>query len=79
MKLARAIWENLYGLLVDDGWIASGTLLAVAAVGAWKALAGTDVERRNLGGPLLFVMLMALLLGNLYVTGRGAGGRCQPD
>lgn len=79
MKLARAIWENLYGLLVDDGWIASGTLLALAAVGAWTALAGTDGERRNLGGPLLFVMLMALLLGNLYVTGRGAGDRCQPD
>lgn len=60
-------------------YLAVGTLLALAAVGAWTALAGDDAARRNLGGPLLFVLLMALLLGNLYATGRAAASRWQPD
>ena len=72
IKLLTSIWENVYGLLVDDGWIASGTLLALVVIGAWSVLAGENHALRDLGGPLLFVLLMSLLLVNLYATGQKA-------
>ena len=70
MKALLAAWEQVYGLLVEDGQIALGTLLAYALAAAWSALGGEDL--RDAAGPLLFVLLMALLLVNLYTTGRKA-------
>jgi hypothetical protein len=70
----RDAWEQVYGLLVEDGQIAIGTLAAFAAAAAVSFLGGqmhNDVLR-NLAGPLLFVLLMALLLVNLYAAGRRA-------
>ena len=72
MKLVAAVWENVYGLLVDDGWIASGTLIALVIVGLWAVVTGANGGLRDLAGPLLFAMLMALMLVNLYATGRTA-------
>jgi hypothetical protein len=70
-------WEQIYGLLVEDGQIAIGTLAAFAAAAAVSALGGQlqNEMLRNAAGPLLFVLLMALLLVNLYVAGR----RAYPD
>jgi hypothetical protein len=70
MKTLAAAWEQVYGLLVEDGQIAIGTLVAFAAAAGWSALAGD--EFRDSAGPLLFVLLMSLLLVNLYTTGRKA-------
>jgi hypothetical protein len=70
MKTLLAAWEQVYGLLVEDGQIAIGTLVAFAAAAAWSALAGEDL--RDAAGLLLFVLLMSLLLVNLYTTGRKA-------
>jgi hypothetical protein len=70
MNLLKAAWEQVYGLLVEDGQIAIGTLLAYAAAALWAALAGE--EARDAAGWLLFALLMALLLVNLYLTGRKA-------
>jgi hypothetical protein len=73
MKVLLAAWEQVYGLLVEDGQIAIGTLVAFAAAAAWSAFGGEDL--RDAAGPLLFVLLMSLLLVNLYTTGRKAYAR----
>ncbi len=70
MKILAATWEQVYGLLVEDGQIAIGTLVAFGAAAGWSTLAGDEV--RDSAGPLLFVLLMSLLLVNLYTTGRKA-------
>jgi uncharacterized membrane protein YfcA len=77
MKFLAAAWEQIYGLLVEDGQIAIGTLAAFLACGAVSALAGTlgSESLRNSAGPLLFVALMTLLLVNLYTTARKAYAR----
>ncbi len=74
MQFLAAAWEQMYGLLVEDGQIAVGTLAAFVACGAISALAGTlgSETLRDGVGPLLFVLLMSLLLVNLYTTGRKA-------
>jgi hypothetical protein len=70
MKVLTEAWEQVYGLLVEDGQIAVGTLAAFAATAGWAAFAGEEL--RDSAGPLLFVLLMSLLLVNLYTTGRKA-------
>ena len=74
MEFLAAAWEQVYGLLVEDGQIAIGTLAAFIACGAISALAGNlgSESLRDAVGPLLFVLLMTLLLVNLYTTGRKA-------
>ena len=74
MGFLSATWEQIYGLLVEDGQIAIGTLVAFIACGMISALAGSlgSDSLRNSTGPLLFVLLMTLLLVNLYTTGRKA-------
>jgi uncharacterized membrane protein YfcA len=74
MTFLASAWEQIYGLLVEDGQIAIGTLAAFVACGAVSALAGSlgSDSLRNSTGPLLFVLLMTLLLVNLYTTGRKA-------
>jgi uncharacterized membrane protein YfcA len=74
MKFLAAAWEQIYGLLVEDGQIAIGTLAAFITCGAISAVAGNlgSDSLRNSVGLLLFVFLMTLLLVNLYTTGRKA-------
>jgi len=74
MGFFAAAWEQVYGLLVEDGQIALGTLSAFIACAAISALAGNmgSETLRDSAGPLLFVFLMTLLLVNLYSTGRKA-------
>ena len=77
MNFLAAAWEQVYGLLVEDGQIAIGTLAAFIASAVISALAGrlaSDILR-DAAGPLLFVLLMTLLLVNLYTTGRKAYAR----
>jgi hypothetical protein len=77
MTFLASAWEQIYGLLVEDGQIAIGTLAAFIACGAISALGGNIASDslRNGAGPLLFVLLMTLLLVNLYTTGRKAYAR----
>jgi uncharacterized membrane protein YfcA len=79
MKFLAAAWEQIYGLLVEDGQIAIGTLAALIACAAISTLGGNlhSDSLRNSAGPLLFVLLMTLLLVNLYTTGRKAYARRQ--
>ena len=77
MNFLSAAWEQIYGLLVEDGQIAIGTLAAFIACAGISAIAGAlgSDSLRNSAGPLLFVFLMTLLLVNLYTTGRKAYAR----
>ena len=67
-KALGTIWENLYGLLVDDGWLAVGALGAVAITWLFAVLAPDAAEQ--LGGALLLVLVSGLVLANLYTAGQ---------
>jgi hypothetical protein len=73
MTFLAAAWEQVYGLLVEDGQIAIGTLVAFIVAFAWALVAGPEL--RDSAGPLLFVLLMSLQLVNLYTTGRKAAAK----
>ena len=47
MKTVLAAWEQVYGLLVEDGQIAIGTLVAFALAAAWSAFGGEDVREQG--------------------------------
>jgi hypothetical protein len=72
-SVLRGIWDNTYGLLVDDGQLAIGAIVALA-VTWFVAQSGTDQLRENAGW-LLLVLVVALVLTNLYRAGRNARRR----
>jgi hypothetical protein len=67
-SLLRGIWENTYGLLVDDGQLAVG---AIAALVVTWLVAQSGALQENAGW-LLLVLVLALVIANLYRTGRNA-------
>jgi hypothetical protein len=77
MKFLAAAWEQVYGLLVEDGQIAIGTLLAFVGTAVYAYVVGDAL--RNSAGWLLFTLLMVLLLVNLYTTGRKAYAARTPN
>lgn len=74
MTFLSSAFEQVYGLLVEDGQFALGTLAAFAAAAAVSILGGSlgNQGLRNAAGPLLFVLLMALLLVSVYTAARKA-------
>jgi hypothetical protein len=69
----RSIWSTLYGLLVDDGQLAIGALLALGLT--WVlATAGGDAAQQIVGWALL-VMVLVLVVANLYRAGLVARAR----
>jgi hypothetical protein len=74
MGFLIAVYENIYDLLVEDGSIAIGTIVALVVTGIWSWVTW-HTGMQDLGGPLLFVLLMGLLVGNLYRTGRVAASK----
>jgi len=72
-KVLGAIWENLYGLLVEDGQLAIGIVTSLAIAWALTAYAGEAL--RDAAGWVLLVLLIALTLANLYRAGQNARRR----
>lgn len=68
-----SIWGTLIGLLIEDGQLAIGALLALAITWALAA-AGGDAAQQVLGWVLL-AMILVLVLANLYRAARIARAR----
>ncbi len=67
-SVLRGIWDNTYGLLVDDGQLAVG---AIAALVVTWVVAQSGALQDNAGW-LLLVLVLALVIANLYRAGRNA-------
>jgi hypothetical protein len=67
-RLLRGIWDNTYGLLVDDGQLAIGAI--VALVVTWLAAQSPALQEN--AGWLLLALVVALVIANLYRAGRNA-------
>ena len=73
--MLASIWEQVYGLIVEDGWIAVGAIAALAVSWLFARATGDNEALRDLTGPLLLVLIAALMLANLYGAGRSARRR----
>ena len=69
----RSIWSTLVGLLVEDGQLAVGAILALAITWA-LATAGGDAAHQVVGWVLL-AMVLVLVVANLYRAGLTARAR----
>ncbi len=74
-RVPKAIWDNLYGLLVDDGQLALGTLAALAVT--WLVAAVAPEYLRPDTGWLLLLLILVLVFANLYAAGRNARRRAS--
>ena len=61
-----SIWNNTYGLLVDDGQLAVGAIAALVVI--WFAPQSATLQEN--AGWLLLLLVLALVVANLYRTGR---------
>ncbi len=75
MKILKLIWDQLYGLLVDDGQMAAGALIIQVVCG----LVGLSLpeEERAVAGFLFLGLVCALVIVNLYKAGRNAAAKNQ--
>ena len=69
-SVLRGIWDNTYGLLVDDGQLAVGAILALAITWVIAEYA-SEAVKENAGWALL-AMVIVLVIANLYRAGRNA-------
>lgn len=65
--------STLVGLLVEDGQLAIGAILALAITWALASLGGDQV--RELSGWVLLAMVLALVVANLYRAGLNVRAR----
>ena len=73
MSSLKAIVGSLWGLLVEDGSLAVGIVVALAAT--WIAAAALPQTAVDQVGWLLLVMLVALVVFNLRAAGNSARRR----
>ncbi len=69
-SVIRAIWASTYGLLVDDGQMAVGIVVALAVVWALAAYGSETI--RDSSGWILLALVVLLVLANLYRAGQNA-------
>ena len=67
-SVLRGIWDNTYGLLVDDGQLAVGAIAALVVT--WLAAQSAALQEN--AGWLLLVLVLARLSAKLYRAGRNA-------
>ena len=79
MNWLKAVWVQVWDLLVEDPLLAFGTLIALMATGLWSLLADAHPTVRDAGGWVLLVLVMVVLLTNLYIAGlRAVKKRATP-
>ena len=69
----RSIWSTLVGLLIEDGQLAIGALLALAITWALANAGGASAQQ--VAGWVLLVMVLVLVVANLYRAGLVARAR----
>ncbi len=69
-SVLRAIWDNTYGLLVDDGQLAIGAIVALAIT--WLVATTAPSEVHDNAGWVLLALIVALVFANLYRAGWNA-------
>jgi hypothetical protein len=67
------VWDAIWGLLVEDGSLAVGIVVALALT--WAAATALGEGAHDIVGWLLLAMLTVLVLFNLQAAGRKARGR----
>ncbi len=72
-SVLRGIWDNTYGLLVDDGQLAVGAIASLAIT--WLIAETSSEEMRENVGWVLLVLVVVLVVANLYRAGRSARRR----
>src|SRR5207245_9769660 len=71
MQRLQAIWDNTYGLLVDDGQLALGALAGVTATSVFSTLAPRATVPAY-AAPVLLGWTCLLVVSTLYAAGRHA-------
>lgn len=69
-SLLRGIWDNTYGLLVDDGQLAVGAIAALAITWVVATTGGSAIQQDS--GWLLLAMVLVLAVANIYRAGHNA-------
>ena len=73
----ETLWEASLGLIIEDGWIAVGAVVAMLASWLVTLVGHTEHNEQvvDLAGPLLLGLIVVLILANLYAAGRSAAGK----
>lgn len=77
MSSLRGIWEAVWGLLVEDGSLAVGIVVALGAT--WLVAALLAEPARDQVGWLLLAMLVVLVVLNLRAAGHGTRRGISPQ
>ena len=72
----RGVWDNTYGLLVDDGQLAIGAIVALAIT--WVVAQYASESVREDAGWLLLFMVLVLVVANVYRAGHNARRKLRP-
>jgi multisubunit Na+/H+ antiporter MnhE subunit len=63
----RSIWSTLVGLLIEDGQLAIGALVALAIT--WAIASSLGDQGRDASGWVLLAIVLALVVANIYRAG----------
>lgn len=66
----RAVWDNTYGLLVDDGQLALGAVVALGLTWAVAEYGGETL--RDMSGWILVALVSILCVANTYRAAHNA-------
>ena len=69
----RTLWSTVVGLLIEDGQLAIGAILALAITWAIATAGGENVQ--DVVGWVLLLMVLVLVVANLYRAGVTARAR----
>ena len=69
----KGIWSTLVGLLIEDGQLAIGALIALAIT--WAIASSGGDQGRDASGWVLLVIVLALVVAYLYRAGLNVRAR----